>query len=106
VHERDLRREERVLANESLGSVYRINQPEKFGVGLCLASLFAIESVFGKCAEDDFANRLFTLNIGLSHRCPISFGRYREIAREVTPTNSSRLVGRRQCHLEVIRCVF
>ena len=83
------------MTNKAFGTVYRIDEPEKFGVNLSLAGFFAKKPVFGKCAEDGFANRLLAFDIGLSHRRHVGLDRYRKIAREIVAANSGRLIGRR-----------
>jgi cob(I)alamin adenosyltransferase len=106
VHQRYLRGEKRVLPDESLGAVNRVDEPKKLRVRLCLTGLFTVETVLGVGAENNLANRLLALDIGLCHGRHIGLRRDRKITGVVRPTDRGRLVGRCQSHLEMIRSIL
>src|SRR5690606_21187098 len=62
MHQRDLRREERVLTNECLRAVDRIHEPEVFGIERALPGFFAVEPMIGETLADHLANRLLALD--------------------------------------------
>ena len=68
VHQGNLRREKRVLANETLGAVDRIDEPQIVAVGSGRASLLAIEAMLGTSRVDDGPYGLLAFQIRLGHR--------------------------------------
>ena len=106
MHQCDLCRKERILTDKALGTVYRIDEPEKFGINLCLSRLFTVETVLGKGAEYDLADCVLALHVSLGHRRHIRFGRNREITGIVFTADVRGFIGGCQRYLQVIRCVF
>src|SRR5690606_4487421 len=58
MHERDLRREERILAHERFRAVDRVDEPQVLGIETALASLLAVEAVGGKTLRENAADHL------------------------------------------------
>ena len=83
VHERYLGREKRILPNESLGAVYRINEPEVLRIFLRAAGFLPVESMVRERVEDDATYGLFALDVGLRHRRHVFLGGYSEVPRVV-----------------------
>ncbi len=101
VHQRDLRGEERVLADEALGAVDRVDEPQVIGILLRPTGLFTVEPVVRKLGEDDLADGLLALDVGLGNRRPVVLGRHREIAGIVRTADVGRLARSRDGDAQV-----
>jgi hypothetical protein len=103
VHECDLRREHRVLADEGLGAVDGVHDPHVVGVHCGPARFLAVETVVPKPRRHDAADDLLRLDVSLGHRRLVGLDRDLEVAQVVTPDHVRRGGGRLERGAEKLR---
>jgi hypothetical protein len=97
MHERDLRREKRILAHECLRAVDRIDQPQILRIDRALPGFLAVKSMRREALADDATDHLLGLDIGLSDRRLVSLQRDLQVALVITTNDFGAGARRVEC---------
>src|SRR5580704_2905344 len=99
--ERDLRREERILAHEGLGAVDGIDQPYALRRQVPRIGLLSIKAVCGEVRLEDFPDRPLAAYVRLGNGGPVRLDAHLDVARIKRPRDVRRSAGGLECGLEL-----